>query len=360
LDDGSPLPPVRPPSRSKSAAELNEPVRVSDRQSYGGKIVGGKFYKNPSSNVNDFSKEEQQKIMQDLEQQRREKIEELAARQKRHEQNRRKQEMNEKKKYQMQQSSSTPDLQQDDDGRSKKVLELKKWLQRKEEESRRKRELETQAMKELLDRERLKMERREVTEQARLAEREKRLKVADRRKAEVEAKMGQGRPQVHGAAAEEGSGRDPGNVMHKHIHHHIHYHQEGEETEDGAPMHTSDEYESGDDGMGLPQNALNPEERRRIEQESENTVRLQLPEGGMGQSISGSSAAGFGHAPSIGGHSSEMDRTVESFAPHVNAALRRSQSESEMPRQSQGPRYAQSVQRATGAYADSGRPRYAR
>jgi hypothetical protein len=163
-------------------------------------------------------------------------------------------------------------------------------------------------------------------------------------------------------------------VMHRHIHHHIHYHQEGdeegEEGQEGVPMHSSDEYESGGDGPpSQPRNAANAlsgDERRRIEQESEQTVRLQLPEGGMGQSFGGSSAADYpgpyDHhpAPSVGGESSEMARTIESFAPHVNAALRRSHSESAMPRQAQGARYAQNVQRATGAYADPGRPRYGR
>eukprot|EP00746_Dinoflagellata_sp_MGD_P165088 gnl/MRDRNA2_/MRDRNA2_94167_c0_seq1.p1 gnl/MRDRNA2_/MRDRNA2_94167_c0~~gnl/MRDRNA2_/MRDRNA2_94167_c0_seq1.p1 ORF type:complete len:654 (+),score=167.23 gnl/MRDRNA2_/MRDRNA2_94167_c0_seq1:251-1963(+) len=379
VDDSTGLPPVRPPSRNKVAPE---PARVDDRQSYGGKFIGGKFFKNQISSVDELSKEDQQKIMQDLEQERRQKIEELAARQKQHEMRRRKQEMQERKKYHMQQSSSTPDLQQDgsDDGRNKKVLELKKWLQRKEDESRKKREAEQRAMKELLDREKQKMERKEQTEKARMAEREKRLKVADRRKAELEQQMVQGRPGVPGpsgpypgsrAHGEQGA-EDPGNVMHRHIHHHIHYHQEGdEEGEEGVPMHSSDEYESGDtpgDGPpSMPRNAANAisvDERRRIEQESEQTVRLQLPEGGMGQSFGGSSGADYyperQAAPSIGGESSEMARTIESFAPHVNAALRRSHSESAMPRQAPGPRYAQSVQRATGAYADPGRPRYAR
>merc|ERR1712139_330364 len=91
IDDGSGLPPVRPPSRNMTQVAAPEPV--PDHQSYGGKFVGGKFYKNHISNIDELSKDEQQKIMQDLEQRRKEKIEELAARQRRHEQNRKKQEM---------------------------------------------------------------------------------------------------------------------------------------------------------------------------------------------------------------------------------------------------------------------------
>jgi len=70
--------------------QVAAPEPVPDHQSYGGKFVGGKFYKNNISNIDELSKDEQQKIMQDLEQRRKEKIEELAARQRRHEQNRKK------------------------------------------------------------------------------------------------------------------------------------------------------------------------------------------------------------------------------------------------------------------------------
>lgn len=299
------------------------------------------------TDVSGFSKDEQQQILKDIEKQRQDKIQELAERQKKHEQRRRKCELQEKKKFQSQMADQQTE---EDERRQQKVQELKKWLRRKEEESRQKVQLEKEAMNNILEKEKRRMDRREVSEKARLIEREKRLKIAERRKTELDEQMMRSNQGRAGVTDGHASGQAD-NVMHRHIHHHIHYHQEGDEVDGEHQVSESEGFMDDGNfqqmdrvGLALPQKMLSQDERRRIETESENTVRLQLPAGPNAQP-------------------NQMARTIESFAPHVNAALRRSASEVQLP--SQGGergqnRYAQSVQRASGAYADSGRPRYVR
>jgi len=219
-----------------------------------------------------------------------------------------------------------------------------------------------------LHRERQKVERREQTEKARQAEHEQRLKAAAVRKAAREQKLKRCAEAHAGAQAQDPS-KDTGDVMHKHIHHHVHYHQQVVLRNKGdASLHSSIEDDGGEspeeDTPGLktktvpcnappapPAEPLSEEERRRIEEESEQTVHLPPPQGS---------------SPSVGQKSSviinpQMARTIESFAPEAHAALRHSHSESAMPRHLKlCPRFAQGIQRATPTYNSSFRLRYAR
>lgn len=204
-------------------------------------------------------------------------------------------------------------------------------------------EQEQAAMKDFLDKERKKIDSREMSERSRMGEREKRLQVSEQRKKELDKQMARtsyGRPGAFGVNA-SGQADD---MKHRHVHHHIHYH-DGDQVDGDKQDGDNGSFEE-EARTTLPQKLLSQEEQRRMERESEE--RSKLHAGGNA-------------------HSNQMARTIESFAPHVNAALRRSASavdfqahSRQMTISGQQHQYARNIQQAVGAYADPGRPRNSR
>merc|ERR1719387_2413825 len=128
-------------------------------------------------------------------------------------------------------------------------------------------------MNDILEKEKKKMERRELSEKARLIEREKRLKIADRRKNELDEQMMRSNPGGPGVTGSHASGQAD-KVMHRHIHHHIHYHQEGDDVDgeqqiagsgsEGFMTDDNFQHTTEHAGLALPQKMLSQEERSGV------------------------------------------------------------------------------------------------
>lgn len=237
------------------------------RKTYGGTLMGTQFVKNTSTSIDELSEADRQAIAADIEKQRQAKVAELQRRQKKHEARRKKEQMQETMKMRAQQDQAGTDEQK---RRMKNVEELKSWLQRKEEESRIRREQEAEAMQSIVEKARSKEEALRIMEERRQEDRRRRLAVAERRKAQLTNMLAAGsspsssqelKPAPRQRPQEASHGGS--SVLHRHVHHHVHYHR----SKDG-------ELDAGDSQGSWLQ--MSPEEQRALERSSEQQALQEL------------------------------------------------------------------------------------
>jgi len=372
--------------KSQSAGAVAAP-NPEQGKNYAGTVKNGKFEKRKVDSIEALNKDEKAALIADIEREKREKMEAIAEKMKL--QVKRKQQQ-EAKKQQAQRSQMEQAEAIEEERRKDKVKELKKWLKQKEEQERSKKEKDAAVMQEIQDKELLKQEQQKLLEQERQEQRDRRLEAVAKQKAKLEAqllasreaakqekqaasqrseaasKISKGSQEASQAPleAEESDPRmrrqqlmiqqqmaqpsypaQPAQgmaqrIVHRHIHHHVHYH-EGDDEEGAIPLPSI-------------------EERRRIEQASENRIKQQLAQEGlpmdpmhvdptaqtptMQQSRSMPSLqSGMG-----------ITKTQEAFRPHQLPQI----DHAEVGRKHGVPNFGTSVGRAVQSYADSGRPRF--
>jgi len=342
------------------------------RKTYGGTLSGRTFVRNPAESVDDLNDTDKQAVLSDIDEHKARMAKELAKKQRKHKTRRNKEEAANREK----EKAIKDEAQELLDARgSRKVDELKKWLKRKAEESRAKKERDAETMNQVLEKEMQKSESLAHFEQVRLNDREKRLRIADRQRAKFDAqlakcgpprgmlpKMGQrGAPLAQQNLAqlspnsenqqEPSSGsasapelQMPKRMVHRHIHHHVHYHE-------------------GPDGP----NEVGPEVQHQLEAASEAKVHQQLKAGGMAAGPPAQAMPMYGQRAGPRGAAASdplgQDPTMQRFRPNGDdpCSLMRTQDAFQQGRRPGGlVNYNQNVDRAFGSYADSGRPRYGR
>eukprot|EP00913_Durusdinium_trenchii_P002384 g2201.t1 len=323
--------------KTKSTGALDKPPDAAQGKNYAGTMKNGKFEKKKVDSIEALSKDERAAIMADIEEEKQKKMQALQEKQKQqakrtsatwgrhlHQVSMKKEQ--EAKVQQAQRSKVEEAEALEEERRKQKVQELKKWLKQKEDQDRAKKERDATLMQELQDKESQKQEQQKVLEQQRTdslspgirgigsgsEQRDKRLQAVAKQKAKLEAQLlasreaaiqekinasqrtdtskpSQERPSedpvmkppeetdprmrkqqllIQQQLANEQTGYSlgmppgpgmpgmPQRIVHRHIHHHVHYHEgDGEEA-------------------GLP----SLEERRRIEQASEDRVKQKLAE----------------------------------------------------------------------------------
>lgn len=188
---------------------------------YAGTWVNGQFVKSRVDSVDGLSEAHKQQLMADLERQRRDKVEELIRRQKKHTMKRQKAQRRESSRLQ-------GDLGMDvfaEDAPKAKAHELQRWLKKKEFEA-----MERQMQAEGEEDPRLAAALR--LEQERAATRERRLRVAEKRRDNALASAGKA-PDVKSFST--GMGRSE-RVIHRHVHHHMHHHDGADEEAPQSPL----------------------------------------------------------------------------------------------------------------------------
>jgi len=387
-------------SKPKAA---DKPPNPDQGKNYAGAMKNGKFEKKKVDSIEALSKDEKAAILADIEDEKQKKLQALQEKQK---QQQKKKKQQEQKVQDAQRSQIEQAEALEEERRKQKVAELKKWLKQKEEQDRAKKERDAVLLQELQEKEIEKKEQQKVLEQSRQEQRDKRLQAVAKQKAKLEAQLLASREAAiqekinasqrtetskpsQGEAAEadapmqerldgqppeetdprmrkqqlliqqqlghermgygppQGIPGMPQRIVHRHIHHHVHYH-EGD----------------GEEQAALP----SLEERRRIEQASEDRVKQKLAEQGMGEMEAGfpgphgvdpvaQTPTSMQRSPSLpvmNGRSG-IPRTQEAFRPNPSLpqidAL-------ELGRKSGVPNYGQSVDRAIHSYANSGRPRF--
>eukprot|EP00931_Biecheleriopsis_adriatica_P005534 TRINITY_DN107033_c0_g1_i1.p1 TRINITY_DN107033_c0_g1~~TRINITY_DN107033_c0_g1_i1.p1 ORF type:complete len:1559 (+),score=429.79 TRINITY_DN107033_c0_g1_i1:111-4679(+) len=401
--------------RQSSSAKTLDPVQLPPKsKEYAGKVKNGKFERTKIENVEDFTETEKAAILADIEMARQKKMQEIMEKSKGH-QKRRQQQDQARSDHVRNMRMEAESLEEE--RRRKNVKALKKWLKQKEAEDKAKKERENAMLQELMEQETKKADLQKQTELERLEQRERRLKAAEKNKAKLEKQllasreaalqqklnppqqdqmqMPPGPPemvdprmqqqqmliqqqmmqqqQLMHPSAQQMHGQQPGypqmppqmqRVVHRHIHHHVHYHE-------------------GEEGEGSPGASM--EDRRRIENSSEERVRqqleaqeMQMGQMGMFQSASAGQlrhpglppvdhgaetptmqrGGSMGHLQGQwGGDEStimRMTRTQEAFRPSPLPQL----DAQEAGRRHGVPNFGKSVERAIGSYADSGRPRF--
>eukprot|EP00435_Cladocopium_sp_Y103_P018562 s2266_g4.t1 len=369
-----------------------KPPNPNQGKNYAGAIKNGKFEKKKVDSIEELSKDERAAIMADIEEEKQKKLQALQEKQKQQQKKKKQQEakVQEAQRSQMEQAEA-----QEEERRKQKVQELKKWLKQKEEQDRAKKERDAVLLQELQEKEVQKQEQQKVLEQARQEQRDKRLQAVAKQKAKLEAQLlasreaaiqekinasqrsetklsgdaevsqesMEGQPPeetdprmrkqqllIQQQLGNERMGYGPGmpgmpgmpqRIVHRHIHHHVHYH-EGDGEEPALPS---------------------MEERRRIEQASEDRVKQKLAEQGMGEMEQGFGPHGvdpIAETPTMQQsrslpalHSRSVQRTQEGpfrLLPDINAR--------EIGAKHGVPNFGQSVDRAIQSYANSGRPRF--
>lgn len=382
--------------KTKSTGALDKPPDAAQGKNYAGTMKNGKFEKKKVDSIEALSKDERAAIMADIEEEKQKKMQALQEKQKQQAKRKKEQEA----KVQQAQRSKVEEAEAlEEERRKQKVQELKKWLKQKEDQDRAKKERDATLMQELQDKESQKQEQQKVLEQQRQEQRDKRLQAVAKQKAKLEAQLlasreaaiqekinasqrtetskpSQERPSedpvmkppeetdprmrkqqllIQQQLANEQTGYSlgmppgpgmpgmPQRIVHRHIHHHVHYHEgDGEEA-------------------GLP----SLEERRRIEQASEDRVKQKLAEQGMGEADGlslQSSVDPIAETPSMQQSRSmpalygrpPVQKTQEAFRPHQLPQI----DALEMGRKHGVPNFGQSVDRAIQSYANSGRPRF--
>lgn len=368
-----------------------KPPNPNQGKNYAGAIKNGKFEKKKVDSIEELSKDERAAIMVDIEEEKQKKLQALQEKQKQQQKKKKQQEakVQEAQRSQMEQAEA-----QEEERRKQKVQELKKWLKQKEDQDRAKKERDAVLLQELQEKEVQKQEQQKVLEQARQEQRDKRLQAVAKQKAKLEAQLlasreaaiqekinasqrSETKPSGDAEVSQESMENQPpeetdprmrkqqlliqqqlGNergygpgmpgmpgmpqrIVHRHIHHHVHYH-EGDGEEPALPS---------------------MEERRRIEQASEDRVKQKLAEQGMGEMDQGFGPHGvdpIAETPTMQQsrslpalHSRSVQRTQEGpfrLLPDINAR--------EIGAKHGVPNFGQSVDRAIQSYANSGRPRF--
>lgn len=358
----------------------------------------GRFERTRAQEVEHLSDDEQKAILADIETAKAKKMEEIQEKQKHHKERKKKEEAAKAEKLALMKKAE----EEEEEKRKKKVKELKKWLKRKEEETRMRKERDAEMLQIVMQKEVEKSEALKKVEEDRLKERERRLHIAEKQKAKLEAQLLLSReaarsmknmelepieqPPVDMEGTQPVAAPPPGRVVHRHIHHHMHYHE-------------GDEGSGGEAAPGGP----SEEDRRKIEMASEARVRDQLETSGqqaypgkMGGMMPGPSAGmyppmyrglppvdsgagtptmhralsmpnmppgygnyGYGAPPMAGPGAMRMgvSQTQQAFRQPAAYGALPPMDLQDVGRRNGLVRYAGSVQRAMGAYGDSGRPR---
>mmetsp|Transcript_64678 Transcript_64678/g.145281 ORF Transcript_64678/g.145281 Transcript_64678/m.145281 type:complete len:666 (+) Transcript_64678:64-2061(+) len=384
-----------PAAPETPAATTPAPAPVS-RKTYGGTMKDGRFERTKAQEVDHLTETEQKEILADMEAEKAKRMQEIQEKQKLHKERKKKEEAAKaEKQAQMKKAED-----EEEERRKKKVKELKKWLKRKEDETRMRKERDAEMLQLVMEKEVQKSEALKKVEEDRLKERERRLHHAEKQKAKLEAQLLLSReaargmknmelepldqPPVDLQSMEPAAPQPPGRVVHRHIHHHMHYHEGGEG-------------EGGEESPGGP----SAEQQRKIEMASEARVRAQLEASGQqaypgkaGGMMPGPSAGmyppmyrglppvdsgaetptmhralsmpsmppgyggyGYGAQPMAGPGGMRISRTQEAFRQGPPMGALPPMDLQDMGRRNGLVRYAGSVQRAMGAYGDSGRPR---
>jgi len=383
-----------------AAATTSTSMSATQRRTYGGFLSGKTFVRNGAEKVDDLSEEDKAAILADLQMEKVRKMQAVAERGKFHKTRRQREEASKAERLRAHSSEAEA---REESRRQKQVGELKRWLQQKEEASKVRKARDSEAMKYVLNKDSQKFESLRKGEQERLEERERRLKISDKRKAKLEQQMRNSGELPGKKQGKQGfdtevswkstsvasSGPAPGirrmyhdggkvmpmeevlavpppqRVIHRHIHHHVHYHEGGQI--DGPDESGLKE--------GLPM--VSERERRRIEYESEARAKAELAAqarsfgtgGGFGQSAS---AAHIGHAVDHGAETPQMRRSASMGQippggfPGGGFHMARTQQAFKgnvLPQLSSGGRggvvaYQKNVERAIGSYADPGKPIY--
>lgn len=279
----------------------------------------GKFVKS-SIELEQMSETNKQAILDDIEAVKQRMMEEVAIRAKEHKKRRAKEQARQQAAYEAQTEKATEEAEAK---REKKAGEMRKWLQMKEDEIKRKKLREDAMVGELRAKETEKQDNLKKMEELRLEQRERRIEAARQKNAQMEEEMqtqkAMRREGRAAATASHHSGKGSGSmdilsrsmddapnsislppslsmsdkVLHRHIHHHVHYH------------------EGGDVGS-----KLNDNDTRNFEQASENRVREQLESAeepgdvdNFAKTPSMRKAQSVSQIPYAGG----MNRTQESF-----------------------------------------------
>jgi hypothetical protein len=372
-DDKAPPPPEsRPPqnpsppspSMKSSAGMRTSPSasKVEMPQSYAGVRVGNQFVRAAVTSVDDLSAQQREAILNDMQRHKEQQVEVLEAKKQLHA--KRKQE--ELAKAEKRRGEKSEFEASETERREQKVVDMKKWLRKKDDEARTKRAKDDEVFQTFMEKEREKSEIARKAEEAMQEQRERRLRIAERQRSKIEAQQAAAQAgktasqmtsvrsapslgSVDAQASQQGTQR----IIHRHIHHHVHYHEGGDASDGGGEA----------DGSGP---LASPDAQRQLEVASEERVRQQLEQQQQAKSGIAHSAStgqignrilprvdGVGEArrpSSTGGsnESSKMSRPQEVFLPQVDL---------QDPSRRLGlVAYPRNVERAIGSYADSGRP----
>jgi len=211
------------------------------RKHYAGTFKDGRFEKTRASRVEDLTEAERQELIAEMEADRRRKVEELVRRQKKHASKHRK---NQRREVQQLQGSLEDREQWSDVNRGKNAHELKKWLKQKDEESKARRQKEAEAMARVKAQFNMQAEMVHKYERANAENRERRLRIAEKRRTAIEEAMSM-RGGVGTAPVPPTVGMfypQAQRMLHRHVHHHMHYHSGGQGgDEDNMRVRTSDD-----------------------------------------------------------------------------------------------------------------------
>jgi len=295
------LPPVQAPARG-----------LPEGSGYAGRRVNGEFQKNTATSLAGLSPAELVAVSADIAREREEKEHLLEEKQRARLAEQRQRQVDEKAAVQDQ----VEEMQRLTDIRkAEKVESIKKWLRDKETQRRQQLEKERQRLEEFESRQSAKEMKKKFLVEERIAERDRRIRSATRKKEIAQQQLAEYEPDAALMSSGPAKINDPKRVMHRHVHHHIHYHHDDEDEE-----------------QEVHQYGLDDDERRRIEMESEHAAGPMV-DGGGGVGLSASASAPM-LLPPVGNR----------FAGVLAA---------------EGPKkYATGVHRAFGAYQDSGRPVY--
>eukprot|EP00927_Polykrikos_kofoidii_P019731 TRINITY_DN19248_c0_g1_i1.p1 TRINITY_DN19248_c0_g1~~TRINITY_DN19248_c0_g1_i1.p1 ORF type:complete len:1220 (-),score=232.36 TRINITY_DN19248_c0_g1_i1:32-3691(-) len=229
----------------KYEAVFDDPAATVKRKTYAGTFTNGRFERTRAANLNDLTDEQRQQVLDDLEEERRMKVEELVKRQRKLAQKRR---TSQRREVATVHAGLPP----------QKSQELRKWLRRKDE---------LQAMTTMNNQQAATITEMETYEQALTEVRERRLRIADKRRTQVQKGMSMGDTVSASMYSMKGAmpakpgdvpmmGRESSieqrmmtgmlkkdssvapsfphsaqRVLHRHVHHHMHHHT-GEGVED--------------------------------------------------------------------------------------------------------------------------------
>lgn len=291
-------------------------------------------------------------MLRDFEQRRTQRVGALLEKQKLREEVEKQVKLEEKKKADKQLIDR---LEEEEMKKKQRAQTLKKWLKEKDAQKKERDSFHSKAMTALLDKQTRQAEKTQATEQQRLVERAKRLKIIERKKFELEERV---RECSQGQRMR--SGKDKYITTHHHHHHHMHYHHGVPQNEEDQEGQDFENYQ-----IALPQPSLSIEDQmKRCEMESEQRVAhselMGPPLANTAQSFA-SPNGGDGDvtqppAQLQMARTHPMDDFVRSNAT-VATIQRCATVAGGLPRISQRvPKYHQTLQRAMGTYADSGRP----
>eukprot|EP00927_Polykrikos_kofoidii_P019733 TRINITY_DN19248_c0_g2_i1.p1 TRINITY_DN19248_c0_g2~~TRINITY_DN19248_c0_g2_i1.p1 ORF type:complete len:1270 (-),score=293.74 TRINITY_DN19248_c0_g2_i1:101-3910(-) len=237
----------------KYEAEFDDPAAAAYRKTYAGTFTDGRFERSRAANLNDLTEEQRQQVFDELEEERRMKVDELVKRQR-------------KLAHKQRKAQRREVATLHGDSSPQKSQELRKWLRRKDEDKRAQQARDFHAMITMKNQQAAKTIEMEKYEQNLTEVRERRLRIADKRRAQKQQGMSMGEtvsasmysmketvhmggnvpmtggdpsierrmttgmlkksslsaPSFHGAAPSFPSAAQ--RVLHRHVHHHMHHH----------------------------------------------------------------------------------------------------------------------------------------